>query len=67
MSDNEQVGYTPAKPSKLTPAEFRELGVFFKELIESTSLAKWVIAAGVGAILEGLHILWLAARFLLHR
>ena len=36
----------------------------FKELIEASPLKWWVIAAGIGGALDGLHVLWLAARFL---
>jgi hypothetical protein len=61
-------GLEPADNSKrLTPAEFQELGFFFKQLLENRYLAPWVIAAAVGAILEGLHVVWLAFRYLLGR
>ena len=61
-------GFEAADDSKrLTAAEFQELGFFFKQLLENRYLAPWVIAAGVGAILEGLHIVWLAFRYLLGR
>ena len=54
-------------PARLTAAEFQELGFFFKKLLENKYLAPWVIAAGIGAILEGLHVIWLAGRYLLGR
>jgi hypothetical protein len=57
----------PGDTARLTAAEFQELGFFFKRLLENKYLAPWVIAAGIGAILEGLHVLWLAARYLLGR
>jgi hypothetical protein len=63
MSDNDAIErgrYSPAKPSKFTLADLQG----FKELIEASPLKWWVIAAGIGGGLEGLHILWLAARFL---
>ncbi len=56
----EKKGYSPAKPSKFTLADFQG----FKELIEASPLKWWVIAAGIGGALDGLHVLWLAARFL---
>lgn len=69
LSDRKHVGggYLPAplKPAQLTIPEIQSLGSFFKELIDSSDLKKWVVVAGVGAGLEILHILWLAARFLL--
>lgn len=62
------VGFTPSTaPPRLTPAEFQEIGVFFKRFLEETYLAKWIILAGIGGALETLHILWLAVRFLLNR
>jgi len=42
---------------------YKDLGSHLKKLLEESGLRYWIIAAGVGAILEGLHILWLAARF----
>ena len=48
----------------MTAQEFQELGTFFKQLIAENPLIKAsVIAAGIGGALEGLHILWLALRF----
>lgn len=63
MSVNEVIEksrYSPAKPAKFTLADLQG----FKELIEASPLKLWVIAAGVGGGLEGLHVLWLAAKFL---
>ncbi len=37
---------------------------FFKRFLESSPLAKWIVLAGVGGLLEVLHTLWLAVRFL---
>jgi hypothetical protein len=42
---------------------YKDLGTHLKKLLEETGLRFWIIAAGAGAIIEGLHILWLAARF----
>jgi len=59
-------GYTPAP--RMTADEFQRLGLFFKELLADSPAIKWsIIAAGVGGLLEALHIAWLAARFLLGR
>jgi hypothetical protein len=55
-------GYSPAR---LTPDEFRQLSEIFKAWIDSSNLKWWIIAAGIGAILEGLHIIWLALRYIL--
>jgi len=42
---------------------YKDLGTHLKKLLEESGLRFWIVAAGAGAILEGLHILWLAARF----
>jgi hypothetical protein len=55
------------QPTRLTPAEVQELGNFFKQLLESSKLSKWIVLAGIGALVETAHILWQAARFLLGR
>jgi hypothetical protein len=60
-------GYRPAKPPRLTPAEFQDLGHLFQKLSDSKPLRAWIVAAGIGAILEGVHVVWLAGRFLLGR
>jgi hypothetical protein len=57
---DEKSRYSPAKPSKFTLADFQG----FKELIEASPLKWWVIAAGIGGALEGIHILWLFFKFL---
>jgi len=51
----------------VTIEDVQRMGTFFKELIESTHLKKWIILAGVGGICEALRIVWDAARFLLKR
>jgi hypothetical protein len=59
--ESDQKGrYSPAKPSKFTLADIQG----FKELIEASPLKWWIIAAGIGGALEGLHILWLFFKFL---
>jgi hypothetical protein len=68
MSGNKkEVGYTVPTPEtpRLTPGEYQDMALFFKDFIEKTRLAKWIIAAGIGALLEGVHIVWLALRFFL--
>jgi len=52
--------YSPARPSRFTLKDLQD----FKQLIEASPLKWFVIAAGIGGALEGLHVLWLAARFL---
>ena len=53
----------PAK-SLLTPADVRSLGLFFKALLESKRLTALAAIAACGSILGGLHVLWLAIRWL---
>ena len=62
---SEGKGYRPAgRPAKLTIDEFQQFGHVFKELLAESPAIKWsVYAAGVGGLLETLHIVWLAARW----
>jgi hypothetical protein len=63
MSNEKASSYQPVpspKPGKFTVTEVIEFGNFFRQLIESTSLKWWIIAAGVGGLIETVHILWLA-------
>jgi hypothetical protein len=53
--------YTPA----LTPDDFERWAKIIKQLVSDSGLKWWIIAAGVGAVVETLHIVWLAARYLL--
>jgi len=54
----------PPEPTRLTIDELQKLGVFFKQLIDSSNLRWAVVAAGIAAILEIFHIGWLAARYI---
>jgi hypothetical protein len=61
----ESAGPPPAESEgRLTPAQFQELGFFFKKLLDDSPLKKWIVLAGIGAGVELLHIAWLAIRFL---
>jgi hypothetical protein len=44
----------------LTANEFQQISEIFKAWVDSSNIKWAIIAAGVGAILESLHILWLA-------
>jgi hypothetical protein len=48
----------------MTIDDFQQLGLFFDKLINSPSIRWSIIAAGAGAVVETLHIFWLAARYL---
>ncbi len=43
---------------------YQDTANHLKGLLKDTGLEKWIIAAGVGAILEALHIVWLAIRYI---
>jgi hypothetical protein len=61
-----QGGYTPPKlkaPS-LTFSQFQEIAQFFKQYLEESPLRKWIILAGVGGLVELIHTVWLAIRYL---
>jgi hypothetical protein len=48
------------RPTKVTIDDVREMGTFFKGLIETSHLKWWIIAAGIGGLAEASHVLWLA-------
>jgi hypothetical protein len=53
--------YEPSSgPGSLTPAQFQDLASFFFKLGESKKAKGLAVLAALGAILGGLHILWLA-------
>jgi hypothetical protein len=47
----------------MTVGEFEQFADVVKKLVNDSGLKWWIIAAGVGAIFETGHILWLAARY----
>ena len=54
-------GFSPS----FTFSQFEQMAEFFKQLLAENPLVKAsIIAAGIGGALEGLHILWLALRYL---
>lgn len=51
-------------PPRMTPQQFQELATFFKDYLADNPVVKWsIIAAGVGAVVEALHVLWLFLRY----
>jgi hypothetical protein len=40
------------------------MGTFFRELIESTHLKKWIVLAGLGGLCELLRLGWDVFKFL---
>jgi hypothetical protein len=64
--DPEGSSYSPSrlKAPSLTFSQFQEIAEFFKQFLESSSLKKWIILAGVGGLVELAHTAWLALRYL---
>ncbi len=54
-------GFNPprSEESRYTYSELKSL----KQLLNETGLSFWIIAAGLGAIFEIGHIIWLAIRY----
>lgn len=68
MSPNKKhTTFTPAQPEQFTLAQLQSLFDFFERLSASKQVKWWALAAAIGAILDGLHVLWQAGRFLLGR
>lgn len=60
MSPKRGGGFQPSEgPPRFTLDEYQAIGDHFKNWFESTHLKWWIIAAGVGAIIEGIHVIWL--------
>lgn len=53
--------YSPAP--RLSAVELGEFAEIFKKLVNDSGLKWWIIAAGIGAIIDAMHTLWLAARW----
>lgn len=71
MSPKNPGGFNPAQQPRLTPDQYGQIlgqyvniGSQFKKWFDDTGLKWWIIAAGVGATFETMHVLWLAIRFL---
>jgi len=63
MSDEPKGGFTPRK-TRLDVDEWQKIENHVKELLDSSGLKWYIIAAGIGGALEGLHILWLGLLWL---
>lgn len=53
-----------AQPTRLTTADLQKIGTLLKRWADSP-LRWWIIVAGLGAVVELLHIGWLALRYVL--
>jgi hypothetical protein len=62
-AENRGSGYTPAKSSRISITDLREL----KELLKDSGLGKWVVLAGFGGLVELLRAFLDVARYVLKR
>lgn len=62
MSDKSKITSGPS-PSAITLDDFQRMSEIFKSWIKDEKLKWFIIFAGVGGMVELLHTLWLAARF----
>jgi hypothetical protein len=54
--------FTP--PTKLTFSQYKEMALFFRDFLADKPVIKWsIILAGLGGLLDGLHVVWLALRY----
>lgn len=64
MSPNDKVGGAFSPSAKLTFGQFQEMALFFRDFLADKPVIKWsIIFAGIGGLLDGLHIAWLALRY----
>ena len=54
--------YTPA-PTRMTIYDVQQLARLFKDLLDDSPLKWCIFAAGIAAVCDMCHLLWLAARF----
>ena len=57
-------GFNPVDAPLLTLRQMQETVEFFKKTFEDSPLAKWIVLAGLGALIEMLHVGWLAVRYI---
>jgi hypothetical protein len=53
----------PANQASLTPSQFQEWSYVLKEISENKWIVRAVLAAGVAAVLEVVHLLWLFGKW----
>ena len=58
-------GFNPAPNTAYTLEELARIQDFFTRLIKESNLRWAVVAAGIAAILEIIHLVWLASRYFL--
>jgi hypothetical protein len=63
MSKPKHSGFNPTPMMSIDDVE--RIGTFFKRLLADSPAIKWsIIAAGIAGVLESIHILWLALRYI---
>lgn len=62
-SPRKNTSYTPA-PTRMTIDDVQQLAHLFKDLLDDSPLKWCIIAAGLAAVCDMVHLLWLAARFI---
>lgn len=59
-----KVGVANPTSTRMTIEDVQRMGTFFRELIESTHLKKWIVLAGLGGLCELLRLGWDVFKFL---
>jgi hypothetical protein len=61
---NNQAGGSFSPPAKLTVDQYKELALFFRDfLADKPVITSSIILAGIGGLLEALHVVWLVLRY----
>jgi len=61
---NNQAGGSFSPPAKLTVDQYKELALFFRDFLADKPVITWsIILAGIGGLLDGLHVAWLVLRY----
>jgi hypothetical protein len=53
----------PADPASLTPAQFQEWSYVLKQISDNKWIVYAVLAAGVAAVFDVVHLLWLLVKW----
>jgi hypothetical protein len=65
--DTDPAGHTsaanPATPASLTPAQFQDWSEILKKVSDNKWIVRAVLAAGVAAVFEIVHLCWLFGKW----
>jgi hypothetical protein len=53
----------PANPASLTPAQFQDWSFALKKVSDNEWILRAILAAGIAAVLEVVHLLWLFVKW----